>query len=108
MGRNNIVMSEFYCTRCGQKGLPVWRRKGSEREAGHLKKLFCLNCQDTVNHVECKPFTKYEYKDFVTEFEYGNFSEEGKRIRPYGELRGLINNEQIEKVKTLVDDRSSR
>ena len=93
-------MSEFYCTECGNKGIPIFRKKGHEREAGHLKKLFCLKCGKEVNHCEVKAWTKYDYSDFKTEFEYGNFKN-GKRIRPYGELKGLINNGQIEKIKTL-------
>ena len=101
-------MSEFYCTQCGNKGIPIFRQRGKEREAGHLKKLFCLHCQKEVNHCEVKPWTKYDYKDFKTEFEYGNFSEQGLRIRPYGELKGAILNGTIEKVKTLDDGRDPR
>ena len=77
---SNIIMSDFYCTKCGQKGLPVWRKSGSMREAGHLKKLFCFNCNEEVNHVECKPFTKYTYEDFLLEFKNGNFTKEGNRF----------------------------
>lgn len=102
-----FIIDEFYCTQCGRRGIPIARRKGAEREAGHLKKLFCLTCQKETNHAECKLFTKYSYEDFVIEFEYGNFSPEGQRIRTYGELRGLIHNGKIEKVKTLVDGRGS-
>ena len=31
--------SEFYCCKCGTKGIPIARKKGKAREAGHLKKL---------------------------------------------------------------------
>ena len=103
MGRN-LIMSDFYCTRCGSKGLPVWRKTGAEREAGHLKKLWCLRCRQETNHVECKPFTHYEYKDFVTEFEYDNFTEDGQRKRMYGELRSLIHDGKCEKVKEINPD----
>ena len=48
------VMSEFYCTQCGKKGIPVYRKKGQERKAGHLKKLYCLYCNMETNHVEIK------------------------------------------------------
>ena len=104
----NMTMSEFYCTQCGNKGLPVWRKKGAEREAGHLKKLFCLNCKKETNHCECRPFTKYEFKDFQIEYEYGNFSEDGQRIKSYNKLKELINNGQIEKMQNLFDGRNSR
>ena len=101
MSAKNVNFSQFYCTICGQKGLDIPRRKGAEREAGHLKKIFCLNCQKETNHCECKPFTKYSYEDFCIEYEYGNFNEIGQRVCPYSELRSLINNGKIEKIKTL-------
>ena len=107
MGRKNIVMSEFYCTQCGAKGLPVWRRRGNEREAGHLKKLYCLKCSRETNHAEFKEYTHYQFEDFKTEYEYGNFTKEGTRKQKYGELRSDINDGKAEKVKTLGDGRNS-
>ena len=96
----NITMSDFYCTKCGGKIYPIWRKVGREKEPGHLKKLFCLNCQEEVNCCEIKPFsTKYALEDFITEWEYDNFDEEGNRKITYGELKTLINNEKISKVK---------
>ena len=39
MAKNQeITTSEFYCTKCGRRGIPIARRIGSQREAGHLKK----------------------------------------------------------------------
>ena len=101
MGKKNIVMSEFYCTQCGNKGLPVWRKSGQEREAGHLKKLYCLKCKQETNHVECKEYTHYQFEDFKTEYEYDNFTKDGQRKQKYGELRSDINDGRAEKVKTL-------
>ena len=95
MGRQSIVLSEFYCTKCGNKGIPIMRRKGAEREAGHLKWIFCLKCQQEWNHVECKSYSHYDYNDFLLEFEYSNFDNEGNRKMPYGELKGLIHNGKI-------------
>lgn len=89
------IESEFYCTKCGNKGLPVLRKRGQERNAGHLKKLYCFHCKQEVNHVECKPYTKYTYDDFLVEFQYHNFTEDGQRKRTYGELKELINNGKI-------------
>ena len=31
----NITLSDFYCTKCGMKGIPVFRTIGQEREPGH-------------------------------------------------------------------------
>ena len=98
-----IIINDFYCTQCGNKGIPIPRKRGSEREAGHLKKLFCLRCQKETNHCECKSCTKYTYDDFKIEFEYGNFDSNGNRKHTYGELKEMINNGEIEKSKTMAN-----
>ena len=91
--RSNTIMSEFFCTQCGCKGIPVWR-------------LFCLKCNKETNHIEIKPDNSYTYLDFKIEYEYGNFTEEGNRVRSYGELRSLIKDEKINKQKTLDDGKN--
>ena len=102
MAKNKFITdNEFYCVKCGRKGLPVIRQRGKEREAGHLKKLFCLNCKIETNHVECQPNTKYTKADFQVEFEYGNFDENGNRKQTYGELRNDIHNGTAKKEKTI-------
>lgn len=93
--RPTEIESVFYCVNCGTKGIPIMRVRGMEREAGHLKKLFCLKCQKEWNHAECKPFSHYDYKDFLLEKEYDNFDENGNRKMKYGELRSMINNGKI-------------
>lgn len=96
MGRpHKIILDDFYCTQCGKKGIPIPRQAGSEREAGHLKKLWCLYCNKETNHVECRPNTKYCYKDFLTELNYKNFNEDGTRKYSYGKLKEMINNGKI-------------
>lgn len=96
MGSKIVLGHEFYCCICGQRGIPIPRRKGAEREAGHLKRLFCLNCNLETNHCECVPNTRYTREDFYTEFYNNNFDAEGNRVRPYSELRRMINNGEIE------------
>ena len=95
MGTKLITDNEFYCTICGNKGINVVRIRGREREAGHLKKLFCLTCQRETNHVECRPWDAYTREDFWTEFYNNNFDKDGNRSRPYSELRRMINNGEI-------------
>ena len=74
MAKNQeITTSEFYCTKCGRRGIPIARRIGSQREGGHLKKLYCLYCKEEVNHVEVRPFGDYNYEDFLEEFNLGRF-----------------------------------
>jgi hypothetical protein len=96
-GKNikNFIMNDFYCTQCGEKGVNVWRKLGAEREAGHLKRLFCLRCQKETNHAECREGTKYAYIDFLVEFEYHNFDKDGNRKMTYGELKEAIKNGKI-------------
>jgi hypothetical protein len=102
MNTNNVTFSEFYCTNCGNKVFDIPRRKGREREGGHLKVLYCLFCKEEHNCCEVKPFSKYDYEDFRTEFEYDNFKD-GKRKMTYGKLKQEIHNGKIEKKKTLPD-----
>ena len=71
--RKTATTSDFYCVRCGNKGIPIARKIGSQREAGHLKKLYCLHCQEQTNHAEIRPFGAYHYEDFKLEFELGRF-----------------------------------
>ena len=82
MGQNIQMISDFYCTQCGSQGLPVVRTAKHAREPGHLKKLYCPNCRIQTNMVEIRDYGQYKKEDFLTEFKYGNFDEEGKRIDP--------------------------
>lgn len=68
-----ITKSEFYCTECGKRGIPIARRAGQQREAGHLKRLYCLHCKKETNHAEIRPFGAYNYEDFKKEFDLGRF-----------------------------------
>ena len=74
-----ISKSEFYCTYCAHRGIPIARRVNQQREPGHLKKLFCLHCQKETNHAEIRPFGKYTLEDFLEEYELGRFID-GKRV----------------------------
>ena len=50
----STTSSRFFCTQCGREGIPIQRKKGSQKERGHLKKLYCIYCNEQVNHVEIK------------------------------------------------------
>ena len=78
------LISEMYCTNCGNRGINIPRRSGHYRKAGHLKKLYCIHCKKECNHVEIHPFfTHYNYEDFKLEIKYNNFNKNGKRKEPY-------------------------
>lgn len=88
MGKNLIIDNEFYCTKCGNKGISIVRIRGKERKAGHLKKLFCLHCGTEKNFCEINPRAqKYTYNDFLLEFNYGNFDKEGNRKIPFNKFK---------------------
>lgn len=85
--RQKMTMHDFYCTKCGNKGLNIMRKDGQLREPGHLKKLYCLFCKEEVNHAEVRDIgQKYSYEDFRQEFELGRFVD-GIRV-PIAELMG--------------------
>ena len=79
----HIELSDFYCTQCGLKGIPVFRTKGQEREPGHLKKLYCINCQKETNMAEIRARGRYNLDTFLIEYEGGNFTETGDRREPW-------------------------
>lgn len=79
--RNNKI-SDFYCTCCGHKGIPVVRKVRKEKEPGHLKKIILFFLWRRKNMVEIKPNGKYTLIDFEIEFHGGNFIN-GERIKPY-------------------------
>ena len=79
----NISFSDFYCTQCGNKGVPIIRTVGQEREPGHLKKLFCLYCQKETNMAEVRMTGKYHLENFWLEYENGNFDNNGNRKEPW-------------------------
>ena len=73
-----ISQSRFFCTKCGREGFPIIRKAGQQREPGHLKKLYCIYCQEEVNHAEVREIGGYTEEDFKREFKLGRFVD-GKR-----------------------------
>lgn len=65
---------QFYCINCGKRGIPLARKCGKQRGKFHRKKLFCLNCQCEVNHVECR--NQEEIDQFLEWFAEGVFIDE--------------------------------
>lgn len=66
--------SEFYCIKCGNRGIPLPRPHGHQRKQFHRKKLYCIHCKQEVNHIECK--TEADINDFKIEFKNGMFIDE--------------------------------
>jgi len=73
---HNQYFSDFYCTQCGHKTIPIIRKHGADREGGHLKNLYCPFCMCNNNCVEIRPFGQYQLTDFVSEDSYSYFAKD--------------------------------
>lgn len=62
-----FTVSDFYCLKCGRKGVPIARRKDSQRELQHLKNIYCVFCQEEYNHLEKRPFSASLEQDFLND-----------------------------------------
>jgi hypothetical protein len=67
---------DFYCLKCGRRGVPLARKLGKQRGKWHRKKMFCFYCRVEVNHMECR--TQDEVDQFKKWFEEGKFIEEAQ------------------------------
>lgn len=66
-----MEIHDFYCINCGQRSLPIVRRRSLQHEKFHRKKLYCPWCKMTVNHIECKNDEEaYEFKQAFKNGEY--------------------------------------
>ncbi len=93
---DDFAISRMFCCNCGKEGVPITRRPGHYREAGHLKKLYCIHCGKDWNHVEVRSmYSDYNYEDFKLEMEYHNFDNEGNRKEPYRIFRGNLKKKGI-------------
>ena len=95
----NLFLSDLYCTKCGLKSIPIFRQAGKEREPGHLKKVFCVHCQEETNMAEIRPYGTYNLNDFWAEYEYGNFDKNGNRKEPWKQFVGKVIRGEIKHEK---------
>lgn len=69
-GGTAVQSTDFYCTKCGEKGMPLARKKSRVREQGHMKKLWCIHCKEEINHIEIRPFD-YNYDELMKDLKEG-------------------------------------
>ena len=101
----NTTLSNMYCTQCGKKNIPIRRKKGKEREPGHLKRMWCIYCNKEVNMVEVRDFgTGYTADDFFWEYYNGNFKEDGTRVLEFGQFRDKMNRKEGEENEHVDSD----
>lgn len=75
------IYTEFWCIRCGKKGIPIMRERNKLRGMGHRKKLYCVHCKAEVNHVETR--NPEEAQKFREDFEAGLYREEAEESITY-------------------------
>ena len=73
---------DFYCIKCGNKGIPLLRQRGFQHSDNHRKKLYCIYCKTEVNHVECKNMIDVE--NFKRDFENGVYVNEAEDSVSHG------------------------
>ena len=78
---------DFYCIKCGHKGIPLSRKQGHQHERFHRKKLFCIYCQQEVNHIECK--NDEDVAEFKRNFENGVYRDEAEESVSYVRAGGF-------------------
>ena len=78
---------DFYCINCGHKGIPLSRKQGHQHERFHRKKLFCIYCQQEVNHIECK--NDEDVAEFKRNFENGVYKDEAEESVSYVRAGGF-------------------
>ena len=72
----NMNTHDFYCMKCGKRGLPIVRPRNNHREKFHRKKLYCIYCKEEVNHVECS--NDQEVNKFLQNFKEGVYLDEAE------------------------------
>lgn len=77
----------FYCMKCGRKGIPIQRKSGFQHSKFHRKKLYCIYCQEEVNHVECK--NEEDVEEFLENFKNGVYKDEAERSLDYVRASGI-------------------
>lgn len=79
---------DFYCMKCGHKGIPVQRKINHKHGKHHRKKLWCMYCKEEVNHIECR--NDQEVKEFLENFKAGLYKEEVEESINYIKQENLV------------------
>lgn len=53
MRTNNVKQTRLECPQCGSI-MPIMRKRGKQKEAGHIKHMYCFKCNEVVGFVEIK------------------------------------------------------
>ena len=74
--KQRVELHDFYCLKCGNKGIGVFRNMGFQRERFHRKRLYCPFCKEEVNHIQWR--TSEEVQRLKDAFERGELKDEAE------------------------------
>ena len=78
--KKQYEISTFYCTKCAGK-IELPRKMSQKREKGHLKKIYCINCKEEINHLEIRSNDMdFDLEQFKLDIEEGFYNESCKKI----------------------------
>ena len=103
MGKGLRVEHDFYCIKCGRKGIPLARKAGHQHKSFHRKKLFCIYCNEEVNHVECKNYAEAE--QFKEDYAKGVFIDEAAESVSHVRSAG-VREDDLDKASNVASKRS--
>lgn len=72
----NFKTHRFFCLNCAKEGIPLPRKQGHRHAKFHKKKMYCPNCKQVFNHIECQ--TEEDIYRFKEDFENGVYLNEIK------------------------------
>jgi hypothetical protein len=65
--QRGTIVHEFYCTKCGERGIPVHRKKVSLEKQVIWKNYTVWLVVKETNHAECISASKYDSNMFFEE-----------------------------------------
>lgn len=70
----NGSIHKFFCMKCGQESIPIFRKAGKQKEKMHRKRMYCFHCKEEINHIEVRNWQ--EEAEFKKAFASGSYVQE--------------------------------
>ena len=83
----NMISHDFYCMKCGNRGIPLSRKRGHCHGKHHRKKLYCPTCRLEINHIEIRNYD--ELIEFKENFAKGEYKDEAESSLNYIRNSGI-------------------
>lgn len=77
MKKTAYTITDFYCMKCGNRGISLPRYSKHRHEKFHRKDYYCPHCHETTGHIECH--TDAEAYIFKENFAKGVYKDESEK-----------------------------